>query len=135
MIDSSAAAAARPGIRFDGLVVMCADPARSAAFYSDALGLVQDWADEHHIAFHLPTAGNPTGAWLLLHPRTEATVTPYELGTFGVDDVDAAVDRIARAGFPITRQPEDAPWGVREAAVRDPDGYGLTLTSPLSTGA
>ncbi|SDR89923.1 VOC family protein [Microlunatus soli] len=119
------------GLKFDGMVIFCADISASAKFYADGLGLVQDWADDDHVAFHLPTAGNPTGAWLLLHPQTGPTITPYELGTFGVGDVDAVVDRVERIGARVTSRPADAPWGVREAAITDIDGYGLTLNAPL----
>lgn len=117
-------------LRFDGMVIFCADIGTAAKFYADGLGLVQDWAADDHVGFHLPTAGNPTGAWLLLHQQTEA-ITPYELGTFGVDDVDATVARIEAAGYPVKGRPADAPWGVRQAWLTDPNGYGLTLNAPL----
>jgi catechol 2,3-dioxygenase-like lactoylglutathione lyase family enzyme len=121
------------GLRFDGMVVFCADIAASARFYADGLGLQKDWSDDQHIAFHLPTAGNAHGGWLLLHPQTADQHAPHELGTFVVDDVDAVVQRLERAGYPIGQQPQDAPWGVREAWVTDVDGYGLILNAPLSS--
>ncbi|MCB0911257.1 MAG: VOC family protein [Propionibacteriaceae bacterium] len=37
-------------------------------------------------------------------------------------EVDAAVARIARAGFTVQREPWDAFWGQRYATVADPDG-------------
>ena len=39
-----------------------------------------------------------------------------------VDDVDAALDRVREAGFPIEYGPADEPWGVRRFYVRDPFG-------------
>jgi catechol 2,3-dioxygenase-like lactoylglutathione lyase family enzyme len=39
-----------------------------------------------------------------------------------VDDVDAALEGIKNAGFPIEYGPVDEPWGVRRFFVRDPLG-------------
>lgn len=39
-----------------------------------------------------------------------------------VDDVDAALHRLAEVGAPIVAEPEDQPWGERVARPRDPDG-------------
>lgn len=39
-----------------------------------------------------------------------------------VDDCDAVVDRLRKAGVTITEEPADQPWGERIARVRDPDG-------------
>jgi catechol 2,3-dioxygenase-like lactoylglutathione lyase family enzyme len=39
-----------------------------------------------------------------------------------VDDVDAALQCMKRAGFPIEYGPADEPWGVRRFYVRDPFG-------------
>ena len=39
-----------------------------------------------------------------------------------VDDLDAAIDRMTSAGFPIEYGPADEPWGVRRFFVRDPFG-------------
>jgi catechol 2,3-dioxygenase-like lactoylglutathione lyase family enzyme len=118
-------------IAFDGLVVFATDMKAATRFYQDGLGLVQDWADGDHIQFHLPTRGNPQGGWLLLHPATPGSSSAH-LGTFTVDDVDATVGRLRDAGYPISQEPQNEPWGVREATVADPDGNGLTLATPLA---
>jgi catechol 2,3-dioxygenase-like lactoylglutathione lyase family enzyme len=118
-------------VAFEGLVIFCADVEKSAAFYEGMLGLRRQSTDGD-ITLSLPTKGNPEGAWLLLHRRHEGMdVTPHELGTFTVDDVDGLVERLRSAGYQIMSEPTDQPWGVREASVTDPDGYGLTLSQPL----
>jgi predicted enzyme related to lactoylglutathione lyase len=117
--------------RFDGIIAFVSDIGAAARTYAEALGLEQDWADDQHVQFHLPTKGDPKGAWLLLHPATE-TSGPQYLGYFGVDDVDATTARLRAAGFAVTEEPNDAPWGVRIASVTDPDGNGMTLTAPLA---
>jgi hypothetical protein len=55
-----------------------------------------------------------------------ATATQY----FTVDDVDAlwdGVKRHCRAEW----GPEDMPYGLREFAIKDPNGYLLSFGSPL----
>lgn len=116
---------------FDGLVVFTTDMNVATRFYQEGLGLVPDWADADHIQFHLPTRGNPQGGWLLLHPATAESSSQY-LGTFAVDDVDSVIGRLRDAGYTISQEPENVPWGVREASVTDPDGNGLTLATPLA---
>jgi predicted enzyme related to lactoylglutathione lyase len=118
-------------VAFDGFVIFCADVEASSHFYEGALGLVRESAAAD-INLHLPTKGNPEGASLLLHPRHDGMPGPHEIGTFAVDDVDDTVERIRSAGYRVSSEPADQPWGVREAGVLDPDGYGLTLSGPLS---
>lgn len=117
-------------VAFDGFVIFCADVATSARFYEGALGLRQE-SNADDISLHLPTKGNAEGASLLLHPRHDGMPTPHELGIFAVDDVDATIERLRSAGYVISSEPTDQPWGVREGGVHDPDGYSLTLTAPI----
>lgn len=117
---------------FDGIVAFVTDVPASATLYEEALGLVRDWADDDHVQFRLPTKGDPEGAWLLLHPVTDQNRGGRYLGNFSVEDVDAMVARLQDAGFTVTQQPADQPWGVREAGVADPDGNGLTLSAPFA---
>ena len=44
------------------------------------------------------------------------------------DDLDADFERIAASGADIQQEPMDQPWGVRDAAFRDPAGNHLRLT-------
>ena len=46
-----------------------------------------------------------------------------------VDDVDAALERMSSAGFPIEYGPADEPWGVRRFFVRDPFGKLINILS------
>ena len=115
---------------FDGLIVFCENVATSARFYEEGLGLRRISAEDD-ITLELPTKGNASGAWLLLHPK-KGNDSPHSLGTFAVDDVDSLVERLRGAGYRITGEPQDTPWGVRQADVLDPDGYGLTFTAPVT---
>ena len=118
-------------LTFDGIIAFVADVRATATLYEEVFGLVRDWEDDGHVQFKLPTKGNAEGAWLLLHPTTDQSQPQY-LGYFTVDDVDATVARLSGAGFTITEQANDAPWGVRVAGVADPDGNSLTLNAPLA---
>ena len=46
-----------------------------------------------------------------------------------VDDVDAALEAMKKAGFPIEYGPADEPWGVRRFYVRDPFGKLVNILS------
>ena len=42
---------------------------------------------------------------------------------FFVENVEAAYERTLAAGATMVRPPEDTPYGLRAAIVRDPEGY------------
>jgi catechol 2,3-dioxygenase-like lactoylglutathione lyase family enzyme len=48
--------------------------------------------------------------------------TPTPDLSIEVDDLDAALERMRRAGIAIEYGPADEPWGVRRFYVRDPFG-------------
>jgi predicted enzyme related to lactoylglutathione lyase len=48
-----------------------------------------------------------------------------------VEGVDAFHDRAVAAGAQILRPPTDQPWGMREMALRSPDGHRLMLGQPV----
>lgn len=47
-----------------------------------------------------------------------------------VDDVRAFHDRAVTAGADIVKPPTEEPWGMREFAVRSPDGHRFMLGQP-----
>lgn len=55
--------------------------------------------------------------------------TPTPDLSIEVDDVDAALERMMRAGFPIDYGPVDEPWGVRRFYARDPFGKLINILS------
>jgi catechol 2,3-dioxygenase-like lactoylglutathione lyase family enzyme len=111
---------------FQGLIVFCQDVEAAAAFYEGLLGLRRE-RDEDDIELTVPVANGTGTITVLLHPGTG---TPgRELGTFSVDDVDELVERARAAGRRVELEPVDEPWGVRHAAIADPDGHVVDLTS------
>jgi catechol 2,3-dioxygenase-like lactoylglutathione lyase family enzyme len=57
--------------------------------------------------------------------------TPVPDVSIEVDDVDAALERVRAAGFPIEYGPADEPWGVRRFYVRDPFGKLVNILTHL----
>lgn len=49
-----------------------------------------------------------------------------------VDDVDGLYADLVSRGTPVTSPPETKPWGMREIAVKTPDGHRMTFGSPSS---
>jgi hypothetical protein len=52
-----------------------------------------------------------------------------------VDDLDKTFESLRAAGTEILQEPVDQPYGVRDAAVRDPSGNHLRLSQPLAAQA
>jgi lactoylglutathione lyase len=114
---------------------------RSIRFYGEVLGMSlisrKDYPDGKFTLAFLGYGRNPE------HAEIELTynwgVTSYELGTafghiaIGVDDIQAAAERIRAAGGKITREPGPMKHGQTVIAfVEDPDGYKLELIETVS---
>ena len=60
-------------------------------------------------------------------------IHPSQLGDHGyfaylrVDDADAFLAQLTAAGYAPLHPIQDKPWGMREFAVRAPDGFRLTI--------
>ena len=66
-------------------------------------------------------------------PSTREIVAKGDLAVFiQVDDLDKTFESLRAAGTEILQEPVDQPYGVRDAAVRDPSGNHLRLSQPLS---
>jgi catechol 2,3-dioxygenase-like lactoylglutathione lyase family enzyme len=114
------------------VVVHVADVDRAAAFYEHALGLPRVYEHHGRIAVQLGEAR------LLLHPADldSVDITTARHGRtelyLGVQDVDAALSELRNLGVPVLQEATDEPWGERDAAVLDPDGYPVYLTQSAS---
>ncbi|MDN5288126.1 MAG: hypothetical protein JWR38_4400 [Mucilaginibacter sp.] len=94
------------------------DIAAAKRFYQDVLGL--DLLMDHG---WITTYGSTDDMNIQISFASEGgsgTATP-DL-SIEVDDVDAALERMTKAGFPIIYGPADEPWGVRRFYVLDPFG-------------
>lgn len=119
------------------------DPDAAIAFYRDVLGLkvTNDVANAGFRWVTLVTDSQPEVAIVLSQPHggrsqedgdalavllAKGELTPVQ---FRTNDLDATFEKIAAAdGAEVLQEPQDQPWGVRDAAVRDPAGNLLRIS-------
>jgi catechol 2,3-dioxygenase-like lactoylglutathione lyase family enzyme len=101
------------------------DIAAAKRFYRDVLGL--DLKMDH--------------GWIATYGSTETmnvqisfaeqggSGTPVPDLSIEVDDVEAALEAMKKAGFAVEYGPADEPWGVRRFYVRDPFGRLVNILS------
>lgn len=120
---------------FEELFLTVSDVQRSKEFYIVRLGLKAEYEGDDFVILR---AGK--GPTILLHDAGGEPVAP---GTFGMEirvaDVDRLYVELSRKGLHFGREPfevshEGDRWSPRrEARLTDPDGYGITLFTPLKT--
>jgi catechol 2,3-dioxygenase-like lactoylglutathione lyase family enzyme len=94
------------------------DIAAARRFYQDVLGL-EPLMDHGWIT----TYGSRATMFVQISVASEGgSGTPVPALSIEVDDLEAALARMRKAGFPIEYGPADEPWGVRRFYVRDPFG-------------
>lgn len=114
------------------------DPDASLTFYRDLLGFeVRNdvgYGDMRWITIGTP--GQPGTSIVLEPPAADPGITDDERrtigelmakGTFGritlaTPDLDGLFDRLQAEDIEIVQEPTDQPYGVRDAAIRDPAG-------------
>lgn len=112
------------------------DLATSLAFYRDVLGFVVDDVMEQD--------GKPVGAsikaglveFLLVQDdfakeRERAKGIGFRLYCVTHQDIDRVARDIEARGGELVRPPQDQPWGTRDFAVVDPDGFNLSISTPM----
>jgi catechol 2,3-dioxygenase-like lactoylglutathione lyase family enzyme len=109
-------------MRLNHVTLAVTDVEASAAFYG-RLGLVQIVASYPDYARFL----SPEGEATLSLQRSEVPPVPSASIHFEVDDVDAAVAELKRAGFGFASDPVDQPYLWREAVLADPDGHHIFI--------
>ncbi|MCX4095489.1 VOC family protein [Nocardia sp. alder85J] len=114
------------------------DPQATLAFYRDLLGF-EVRNDVGYNGMHWITvgpAGQPGTSIVLYPPAADPGVTEAERGTItemmakgtyaritlAVPDLDDAFDRLQAGGADVVQEPTEQPYGVRDAAFRDPAG-------------
>ena len=105
------------GPRLNQVTVTGLDYGKMVDFYR-VLGLKQIVDNPPDYA-RFETAG---GVTLSLQIDPEETVAATTAIYFECDDLDAQIDRLARAGVAFEHGPRDQPWMWREARLRDPAG-------------
>ncbi|OLF05320.1 glyoxalase [Actinophytocola xinjiangensis] len=114
------------------------DPEAALAFYRDALGfeLRQDVGYDGMRWLTVGPPGQPRTSIVLHPPAADPGITEDERrtiaemmakGTYGginlaTDDLAAAFEKVQASGAEVVQEPTDQPYGVRDAAFRDPAG-------------
>jgi catechol 2,3-dioxygenase-like lactoylglutathione lyase family enzyme len=124
----------------DAIGLVVADMARSLDFYR-RLGLeIPAEADgESHVSIELPSGlrlmwdtidvvRSFDPEWTLPH---DGPATSLAFLCESPAEVDRMYATLVDAGFDGHREPWDAFWGQRYATLRDPDGNGIDLFTPL----
>lgn len=102
---------------------------RTRAFYVDGLGFHVDWQHQFEPDFPVFAQVSLDGRALFLTEHTgdcQVGGAAYIV----VDDVDAFYRTITSRGVRVDDPPQDAPWGVREMSLADPDGNRLRFANP-----
>jgi catechol 2,3-dioxygenase-like lactoylglutathione lyase family enzyme len=122
--------------------ILVDDPAAALGFYRDTLGLTvrNEVARGGFRWITLATDSQPEIGIVLSQPHAgrsqedgDALAALLAKGEmypvhFRIDDLDAAFDKIAATpGVEVVQEPDSRPWGVRDAAVRDPAGNMLRI--------
>ncbi|MBW7454106.1 glyoxalase superfamily protein [Paenibacillus sepulcri] len=101
--------------------------AAAKSFYQDVLGL--DLLMDHG---WIGTYGSDEQMGIQISfAQHGGSNTPTPNLSIEVDDVDAAFERMNRAGFTIEYGPADEPWGVRRFYVRDPFGQLVNILAHI----
>lgn len=109
------------------------DLPRSVRFYTEALGFIvkERWTSD---------SGELRGVMLLAgvfelglsqddwaKGRNRKKGEGVRIWCETTQDLDALAKRVKAAGFALTEEPKEQPWGQRSFSVDDPDGYHLTI--------
>jgi uncharacterized protein len=111
------------------------DMAAAATFYASVVGWGARDASTPDLAYTLFTAGNsPVGGLMgLPEDARKLGATPRWMGYVGVNDVDAAADRIKRLGGVVYVPPTNSNIG-RISVIADPQTATLALVKGLKPG-
>ncbi len=122
--------------------ILVDDVDAALAFYRDTLGMTvqQEVANDGFRWITLSSDSQPEVRIVLSEPHAgrskedgdalAAMLAKGELypAHFRCDDLDATFDQIAMApGVEVLQEPISQPWGIRDAAVRDPAGNRLRI--------
>ncbi len=120
--------------RIHSTLLFCKDLNQTAQFYERAGFAVEKSDDAVRIKF-----GDFRLAFMdesKTTIKTDSDISPKGTGVyfyFEVDDVDLFYQILVEKDIKTSSKPKDWPWGKREFAVRDPDGYKLIFFSNIQT--
>jgi uncharacterized glyoxalase superfamily protein PhnB len=108
------------------------DLEKSLAWYRDIVGFVVEerWEQEGKLTGVSLRAGNVTfmvgqDDWKKGRDRKKGE--GFRIYCTTVQDVDALAEKIQARGGTLDQEPRDQPWGMRDFALTDPDGFKITI--------
>lgn len=122
-----------------GCSITCTDIEASIRFYRDVVGFAvsQTFERDGKVAGATIDAGQ---IHIVLNQddgklgwdRIKGQGFYLQINVASPADVDAAAARIKAAGGTLLFEPADQPWGARMFQFRDPDGFKLGVSTPIS---
>src|SRR4051812_27360128 len=115
-----------PTILQNHYVLAVHDAAKSARFYTDVLGFEVALEPDGWVFVKKDNC-------MIMLGQCPDDMHPSTLGCHNyfaylrVDDVDAYYAQVQGKGAEILSAPSDKPWGMREFAIRTPEGHRITL--------
>ena len=112
------------------------DIQKSLAFYRDVLGFVpkDSWEEDGALKGMELLAGS-VRFWLsqddFKKGSDRAKGVGFRMYCGTTQDIDALAARVRGAGVELAEEPKDQSWGGRDFAVRDPDGFLISISSGL----
>jgi uncharacterized glyoxalase superfamily protein PhnB len=114
------------------------DIEKSLAWYRDVLGFTVDqrWEADGKLMGAEMKAGNVVlmigqDDWKKGRDRVKGAGVRIYCDTD--QDIDRLAARIKANGGTLAQEPKDQPWGMRDLAIDDPDGYKITIARDLKT--
>jgi uncharacterized glyoxalase superfamily protein PhnB len=115
------------------------DLQKSLAFYRDVVGFAVEerWEKDGRLAGVQLRAGNVVfmlgqDDWQKGRDRVKGV--GFRLYCETAQDVDALAKKVESKGGTLDQQPTDQPWGMRDFAFTDPDGFKITIGKTLKKG-
>jgi len=114
------------------------DIEKSLAWYRDVLGFTVDqrWEGDGKLMGAEMKAGSVVlmigqDDWKKGRDRVKGAGVRIYCDTD--QDIDRLAARIKANGGTLAQEPKDQPWGMRDLAIDDPDGYKITIARDLKT--
>ena len=120
-------------------VLPVADAARAARYFCDVLGFELDFIAGEPPSYarvkHVPAPGLGDAVYLRLWQVNAREPRPWrgEIVIHVGHDVDGLHAAYVKRGVDIVEPPTSQPWGLREFALREPDGHLLRFCGYLPT--
>jgi uncharacterized glyoxalase superfamily protein PhnB len=110
------------------------DLEKSLAWYRDVLGFVVEdrWEQDGKLTGVQLRAGNVTfmlGQDDWKRGRDRKKGEGFRIYCTTAQDVDALAEKIKSRGGMLDHLPQDHPWGTRDFALTDPDGFKITIAN------